>query len=70
MANRVINNRVTKDLGPVTAYGIAKANGYSGTRQQFTEAILNAAGFVVTAPNGTKYRITVTNDGKLQTEAV
>ena len=42
------------DLGIVTAYGLARAAGYSGTKQQFAELLANAANYAEFSDNRAK----------------
>ena len=51
----------------IDAYGVAVKNGFEGTVEEWLESL--KASPVLTAPNGTKYRITVDNDGELSTVA-
>ena len=41
----------SRTIGPISAYGIAKANGYTGTEAEFASQIANAAQNAQTASN-------------------
>jgi hypothetical protein len=51
----------------IDAYGVAVKNGFEGTVEEWLESL--KASPVLTSPNGTKYRITVDNEGNLSTVA-
>ena len=49
----------------IDAYGVAVKNGFEGTVEEWLESL--KASPVLTSPDGTKYRITVDNEGNLST---
>jgi hypothetical protein len=51
----------------IDAYGVAVKNGFEGTVEEWLDSL--KASPVLTSPNGTKYRITVDDNGVLSTVA-
>lgn len=54
----------------IDAYGVAVKNGFDGTVEEWLASLKGEPGDILTSPNGTKYKLTVSDDGTLSTTAV